>query len=705
MKIKGIHPLEQHSDKLVVGVTATLAAGVVGITLLTQPNAVKPDASGPTVPPAAAFESAEREAEKLRDRLLSGKLEVPDVANLTLSTKFDDAMKGAASGAPRLALGDGRSSEVVTAAVVASADRFGELAVPAPEMKGLRTYQATVSPVEWFTNKELAKLLPPVQPFDKAFVSVEGLFNGVRLRELLEADPDGDGPLAAMPTGWWRESDATRSRDLIAIVAVEVERRMIRKPDGTSADETVQISGMPGRQGVYATWMKTDRQTEVIDLLDQADSLREQIERPEFYDIIAGPKWVPPSEVVEDGAEDNTRRIETARERLKALDAEIKTLSQQAESAPSAKQPRTNQQSGGGGRGKSGSSKGGNTQGEASEKGPTREALLAKVRNKQDERKRVVDSLIRLGESEESLRPEGAADPVVQEKAKPAMLESEEVRVWVHDVTAERGATYAYRMRVVVNNPMFGRTVNESQTAMTKSPLLMGAWTDWTAPVEVDRSEYFFVTSADVRDGLNVRPRAIGELFEFYYGYYRRAMVTLEPGDVAEGEAKLPADLKFADVKKIQDFLNEPGTPAPQTVAPQTVAPQPERGPRGPIGVAPAPAGGSDGGAEGETGPVLLTQAAPKSRVLKFDAMMLDVASTVAAGAKYVALFRDAAGRIVTRSPESDRSQSIYRRLAQSVREGADQGKVEVKAPTQAPVKQERPRDSRSGGGSGGGGG
>jgi hypothetical protein len=701
MKIKGIHPLEQHSDKLVVGVTAAVAAGVVAMTLLTQPNAVKPDASGPAVPPAAAFESAEREAEKLRDRLLSGKVEVPDVAKLTLSTKFDEAMKGRSTGSSRVALGDGRSGEVVAAAVVASADRYAEPTVPAPEMKGLRTYQATVSPVEWFTNKDLAKLLPPVQPFDKAFVSVEGLFNGVQLREILETDPDGDGPLAAIPTGWWRESDATRSRDLIAIVAIEVERQLIRKPDGTSADETVLISGMPGRQSVYSQWSKTDRQTEVIDLLDQADALREQIERPEFYDIIAGPKWVPPSEVVEDGAEDNSRRIEMARERLSALDAEIKSLGEQANLATSAKQPanpRSNQQSGGG-RGKGGSTRGGgNTQDAAREKGPTKEALLAKIRNKEDERKRVIDSLIRLGESEESLRPQGGSDIAAPVKVTPAMLESEEVRVWTHDLTAERGATYRYRLRVVVNNPMFGRAVHESQAAMTKSPLLMGAWTSWSTPIEVDRSEYFFVTAADVKDGLNVRPRAIGELFEFYYGYYRRASVTLEPGDTVEGEAKLPADLKFADIKKIQDFINEPGSPMPQTVAP----PQ-ERGPRGPIGVAPAPTG--DPEETGQVGNVLLTEAAPKSRALKFDAMMLDVASTVTAGAKFIALFRDSSGKIVTRSPESDRAMPIYRRLAQSVREGADQGKVEVKAPAPTPVKQERPRDSRSGGGGGGGGG
>lgn len=701
MKLKGIHPLEQHVEKLVVVTTAAAAAGVVGITLLTQPNAVKPDPSAPAVPPAAAFESAEREAEKLRDRLLSSQFEAPDVSKLTLSDRFDSAMQGSERRVPAVTLGDGRSEDVVAAAVVASAARYAEPSVPAPSLKGVRTYQATVSPLEWYRNKELAQLLPQAQPFDKAFVTIEGLFNGVQLREIFEADPDGDGPMAAMPVGWWRESDAVRSRDLVTIVSVEVERQLVQSSAEGTAQESVSVQGMPGRPTILSQWTSLERSSDVVDLLDRAVGMREDIERPDFFDIIAGPKWVPPSEVVDAGAEDNSRRIAVAKDRLKGLDAEIATLKSEAEKADSSsskKQPRSTQPAGSG-RGGKGGMTGGSPESKgtpSSEKKVSRESILNKIRNKEDERRRVIDSLVRLGESEESLTGVATGDSSTQIKVIPGLLESDEVRLWVHDLTAERGSAYRYRMRVVLNNPMFGRAVHESQSAMTKMPLLAGSWTEWSDPVTIDQSEYFFVTSADVKDGLNPRPRAVGEMFEFYYGYYRRATVTLEPGDVVEGEAKLPAELKFADMKKVSDFLTRDPSQLPQTVAP----PPSRRGPAGP-----APAMPSEADGDPSLGDSLLTEAAPKTRTLKVDAMLLDVAQTMSAGTRFIALFRDSVGTIMTRSPESDRAAAMYRKLDQSAREGADQGKVEVEAPKPEPVKRERERENRSGGGSGGGGG
>lgn len=702
MKLKGIKPIEQHCDKIVVALTASTAAAAVAITLLTQPNAVKPDPSGPVVPPAAAFESAEREAERLRDRLLSGSVEVPDVGKLTLSTKFDAAMKAGGKSAPAIALGDGRRAEIVAAAVVATADRYAEPSVPAPQLKGVRTYQATVSPVEWYRNKELAKLLPESQPFDKAFVTVEGLFNGIQLREIFETDPDGDGPLAAIPTGWWRESDAIRSRDLVTIVSVEIERQTIRSPEGESRDDVVTISGLPGRGDVFADWSKMERQTEVIDMLDRAEALREDIERPEFFDLVAGPKWVPPTEVVNDAAEDNSRRIAAAKERLKVLDAEILDLQKQADAAPSSKkEPRATQPSGGGGRGGKGGMSGGQTgdsrSGQSGEKVVTKEALLNKVKNKTAERKRVVDSLVRMGESIESLNAQVDPNSGMTVKTVPALLESDEVRLWAHDVTAQRGAAYRYRMRVIVNNPMFGRAVQESQLEFAKIPLLVGGWTPWSDPIEVDRSEYFFVSSADVATTASARPKAIGELFRFYYGYYRRAMVTLEPGDVVEGEARLPSELRFADMKEIPNLLDQDPGAIPMNT------PEPGRGPRGPLGAAPMPTRGEN--QKGESENSLLTEAAPKSLALKVEAMLLDVVSSVTSGSRFVALFRETGGAIAIRSPESDRASEKYRELERSVREGSDQGKIEVKEPTPEPVKKDNPRDSRGGGGGGGGGG
>jgi hypothetical protein len=100
--------------------------------------------------------------------------------------------------------------------------------------------------------------------------------------------------------------------------------------------------------------------------------------------------------------------------------------------------------------------------------------------------------------------------------------------------------------------------------------------------------------------------------------------------------------------------------------------------------------------------------------VLKVDAMMMDVApipTTAAdlAGAartRYLAVFRDLAGRLVTRIPDADRSQKAYRALEESARKGLNQGKVEVKdVKPEAERPPRAPREPRPGGGGGGGGG
>src|SRR6185295_15883161 len=128
------------------------------------------------------------------------------------------------------------------------------------------------------------------------------------------------------------------------------------------------------------------------------------------------------------------------------------------------------------------------------------------------ERIKIEGQLAELGEKVAS-----SAAPV----AAPNLLDNPEVKVWAHDVTVEPGATYKYRVRIAVNNPFYGRNVKATQQKLTEPSLL---WSDWSAPtanVDVDRSDYFFVTSASDRSLASPSPRANAELFVFYYGYWR----------------------------------------------------------------------------------------------------------------------------------------------------------------------------------------
>jgi len=305
-----------------------------------------------------------------------------------------------------------------------------------------------------------------------------------------------------------------------------------------------------------------------------------------------------------------------------------------------------------------------------------------------------------------------------------ALLDNPEVKVWGHDVTAERGATYQYRLRVLTNNPLFGRSLQPAQAALAAQNTLAGPWSAWSAPVTVLPAEYYFVTSAESRNDITPRPRATAELFVYYYGFYRKASVSLEPGDKLMATAKLP-ELKFADMDLLKLDPDAAELARPTAAAPEAPA-SPNReggGRRG--GLAPG-GGGPDGpalrrdrdealAAQPSSGDPLLTIGAPKERQMVVDATFLDVAQAPAPPSeiagdvrnRYFAVLRDGAGRLVTRVADAERTQGMYRQFDASAKAGLTQGVPVLKAaaPGQTlPTRRDRPKapDAPSGGGGGG---
>jgi hypothetical protein len=107
-------------------------------------------------------------------------------------------------------------------------------------------------------------------------------------------------------------------------------------------------------------------------------------------------------------------------------------------------------------------------------------------------------------------------------------------------------------------------------------------------------------------------------------------------------------------------------------------------------------------------------QNAPSELPLKVDAVFLDVARRFVQTGQvtkdsYDAVLRDAMGRIVSRSPESDKLTELYRRLDASAKAGLTQGKPVVRdepGPARVvPRREDRPPPPRPTGGGGGGGG
>src|SRR6185436_9058934 len=115
---------------------------------------------------------------------------------------------------------------------------------------------------------------------------------------------------------------------------------------------------------------------------------------------------------------------------------------------------------------------------------------------------------------------ENAATPAAARAAAGAeapLLDNSSVRLWSHDITAEWGKTYRYRVRVFLNNPVFGRTaaLTPDQAELAKAPLMASADSEWSDQVTVDDNAYFFVTSAQEKDEVTKGPKASAEVYLF----------------------------------------------------------------------------------------------------------------------------------------------------------------------------------------------
>ena len=92
MKLKGINPFEQHVDKIVLGVVALAALGVVAAQFLLDPNKVTIGKSGP-VSPALAYGPVETAANELLGKVREDKPELPPAPKTDVLTRFQTQLK------------------------------------------------------------------------------------------------------------------------------------------------------------------------------------------------------------------------------------------------------------------------------------------------------------------------------------------------------------------------------------------------------------------------------------------------------------------------------------------------------------------------------------------------------------------------------------------------------------------------------------
>jgi len=535
MKLKGINIFERHAEKAFFLLVTLIFAGVVVWQFALGGNTV--DVAGQQgVPVDQAHEQVARLAEQKLGQMQQEQpdsgvpSEVPDaVAQIVdrLAYRGPAGSLPVPMGIPIAGLGEGGQVIEQAGGVAVAAMR-----IPRPDTVRAGAYAGAIDPLVVASSPELAPFVPVQQPFDLRVATVAARFDSGALLESLRQDPDGDGPLRSIPEPWWRGN--------IEILDVEVERVEVLA-DGARSGQAL-VPPTPARFSLRERLAAGVAPEQMRSLVSEARANARDIVQPPFWPVISGEPWAPP-EPDSGEADDEASEIARLLRRLERIRADIARAEEalgvagDARSAIDLFDPAAGvlAQSlggrGGGGSGRSGPSA---EQLEQERRTRQRAAIEARLSDLRESETAVVARLTAMGVDVEegTIEQGGGTLPDLPVR----IPDAEELTVWSHDPGVEGGRRYAYRLRLVINNPLYGLENNlaEGSKDLAADPVLMSDWTEWTAPISIERDQYWFAARASEggRQPVGVvAPTATIEVYRFYYGYWRRDEARVRIGD------------------------------------------------------------------------------------------------------------------------------------------------------------------------------
>jgi hypothetical protein len=563
MKVKGMNPIEQHIEKIILALVALVLLGVLAMQFLTQPNQV--DVGNRPVPPQNVYVELQRQAENLDSQLKDANPALPEVRDTDLVQRYDRALSQATDSALALSAPLGRGVDIGAATGAdmgvagPSSDKVAALSVPRSTTPVAASQWGTLDPYALLAVPEFAQLVPAEQPYDLPSVTIETTFSGTALRDAL-TESGGVG----IPRRFWAATG-------MQILGVEVERQR-QLPDGTWSDAE-PATPPPGSALPTRALAENAGLSDLTELVSKATQAASDVQRPMALPTIAGPEWIPPSERVVAPGSAQVTEADRVRRNLERAVAELERLQNPPQN--------TRQTDPGTTRGPTGPGVRNTDPGQTT--GPGNPRNQRRIEQLQKDIEGYRQRLRELGEPDPTTgatpgQPFQPASPYDQRDARPqnldpvtgmptgqpsgqaplGLLEQASVQLWSHDVGVQPGATYRYRARVVVNNPLFrkGPVLDEQDAALQAAavqPFARAEWSDWSEPVVVGATEYYFVTHADADGSLTGgRSGATVEVFKMFYGFYRKSTLSLTPGDPIEASIRIPDGLFTIDTRVLE---------------------------------------------------------------------------------------------------------------------------------------------------------
>ena len=692
MKLKGINPFEQHIEKLVFGLMLAFALGMLVLqftgsnTIDLEGKEVRPEQVPDTLTDKAQGVKSRLESTRVDDSI--SQYEKIDIKSDFERQKREGIV---VADATTFRLGESEfvdSAGTLDGPIAPPEDARYATFEPAQPMNALAyAFDGTIDPIVVqqviAEDPAAAEFFPDQQPFDKRAASVSVTLSASDIRSALAAIPD-DPQEIRIRDSWWRDdlmilatelereemlADGTwgnattvptlpgridlrsqfQSSDFMArmlpnlLSDAESNQLEIRRPDYYPMISGNNWIWPEAGLAIYAE--DADNDTAKRDrLIREWNFNNAEIERlTRLIENLRSGGSAPAGrpgqdrDAEDDEAEDD-REGRNPRDGAPNDGRDPRDQRRDREGRASADWPAIPdswQAQGMGGRGG-----GGRDQGQDDEADRQRRAEERRRRNIANAEEKISrlearnDEIEEVLEEEYGINPEGQSltDPFAQVFQEDVLAltaeECDEVTLWSHDISAEPGKTYRYRMRAWLTNPFYGKasSLGDDQKEFATNPATATPYSDWTSPVTIDLDAYFFVVAAQQAqyEGIVSRPRATAELFEYHYGYWRRASVRLSPGDPLAGMAELPELPTF----EIEDL----------------------------------------GG--GQYGATQLEEPLPTERMIAVTRAFLLSVAGIPGRERSQAYLRDAMGDLVVRVPRSDRESGLYRRLSESALTG-----------------------------------